>query len=312
LNFQFIVNPASGPARDPNGVERTVRRVLSSAGHAFEVRRTEGPGHGTVLARRAASAGAGVVVAVGGDGTFRDVAAGLIGSRAVLGIVPTGSGNGFARALGVPRRVEDAVRALLKSGVHRLDVGRVNEELFFNVAGVGLDARVASAYADNQKGGRRGIWPYVGLALREYRRFRPEPAVLTLGDEKIELTPLMVAIANGPQFGAGLRIAPGAVFDDGLFDVVTVDAAPWWRVAPGVARMFLGRFPSGRPFARYKAAKIRLDFSCDQPYHLDGEPRRGRGLSVDLVPKGVAILSPLSDSFGAAPEHLPDYFQRRQ
>lgn len=284
-------------------MEQIVQGVFSKSGHAFEIRRTEGPGHGTNLARQAATAG-GVIVSIGGDGTFREVAAGVLGSRAVLGIVPSGSGNGFARALGVPRRVEDAVRALLKSNVHRLDVGRVNGELFFNVAGVGLDARVASVYADRQKGGRRGIWPYVGLALREYRRFQPEPVGLVIDDRAIKLAPLMVAIANGPQFGAGLRVAPGAVFDDGLFEIVTVESARWWRIAPGVAGMFLGRFPSGFPFARYQASKIRLEFSRDQSYHVDGEPRRGRALAVDLIPKGVAILSPRSDSFSMASERL--------
>ena len=126
------------------------------------VQLTSGPGHARVLARAALDAGADVVVAWGGDGTINEVASALTHSRAALGIVPMGSGNGLAREVGVPRGHEAALEAALTGLERTIDAGELNGRVFFNAAGVGFDAHVAAAFASSA-GHARGFASYAAL-----------------------------------------------------------------------------------------------------------------------------------------------------
>ena len=132
---------------------------------------TTGPGHGSAAARTACATGVALVVAWGGDGTMNEVARVLAFGDVPLALVPAGSGNGLARDLGVPRDPAAALAAATAGRPWRIDAGEVNGELFFNVAGLGLDARIAHAFAANR--GRRGFLRYLQIGMRELARYAP-------------------------------------------------------------------------------------------------------------------------------------------
>ncbi len=134
------------------------------------------------------TAGADLVLAVGGDGTVNEVAQGLLGSPAALGIVPVGSGNGLARALRIPLRPAPALAALESGARRRMDVGFLNGRPFLNVAGVGFDAVVGHAFHEQgRRGGRRGLLGYVRLSLAELRAYRPPRLAIEVAPERLEL-----------------------------------------------------------------------------------------------------------------------------
>jgi diacylglycerol kinase family enzyme len=186
LRVRAILNPRAGVAA------RRTREAVEQGRPSWKdyaVYLTREPGHATELAREAVAAGADVVLAVGGDGTVNEVARGLIGSGAALGIVPVGSGNGLARALRIPLRPGAALCALESGARRRMDVGFLNGRLFLNVAGIGFDAVVGQAFHERgRKGGRRGLLGYLRLSLLELRAYQAPRLVIEAGGERLDLT----------------------------------------------------------------------------------------------------------------------------
>ena len=260
-----------------------------------QVRLTAGPGHARVLAREALTDGADIVVAWGGDGTINEVASALTHSRAALGIVPMGSGNGLAREVGVPREYEAALETAL-SGVERtIDAGELNGRVFFNAAGVGFDAHVAAAFASSA-GHARGFASYASVTVRELFRYEPATYVISPdGGPAISCRALLVSIANTRQWGSGARIAPAALMDDERLDLVIVPALPPAAVLANAWRLFAGSIAgwSAVETRQVQAASIRC--TPPAPAHVDGEPA-GHLEAIDLrvIPAALKVRAPRS------------------
>ena len=150
-NIAFIVNPISG-TKSKSRLTKLIRESLDLQQYAPTVVVTEYAGHATQLAQQFALQDYYAVVAVGGDGTINEVASGLIGSETALGIVPNGSGNGFARHLDISTRMNRAIEMLNSSEPIFVDYGMVNEKPFFSTCGVGFDAVVAEKFSDTERG----------------------------------------------------------------------------------------------------------------------------------------------------------------
>ena len=291
MRVRAILNPRAGVA------PAAARRAIESGRPSWKdyaVYMTREPGHATDLAREAVAAGAELVIAVGGDGTVNEVAQGLLGSRAALGIVPVGSGNGLARALRMPLRPEGALDVLVSGVRRRMDVGRLNGRPFLNVAGAGFDAAVGEAFhRAGRDGARRGLLGYVRLSLREILSYRGPRIRVEAGGESIEIAAFLVAFANGPQYGSAAVINPGARLDDGRFEVVLFKEGPRLETLAAAFRMFLGgveRLPRYR-----RVPTVRAVVTTDAPVaiHRDGDPEaRASRIEVDLVPRALDVVVP--------------------
>ena len=285
----FILNPASGPSRESDLFERAVRQVF---GMKSEITRTLRRGHGGELARKAVHAGYDRVVVLGGDGTLQEISRFLVGTPTTLGIIPKGSGNGFARTLGIPLNPLKACETLAQAKPLAIDVGRINGEHFINIAGFGLDAQIAFAFEETQAAGPRGKWPYVRLGLQEYRRYAPHPLRLTHDHGDVDTTPLLVAIANGKQYGSGAKIAPQAVINDGLLHITLVQQVPWYRLLTVLPKLFAGSMTTG-PFVHLFSTKnLTVTFPQTTPFHMDGETRSTTHLHADILPRALTVDVP--------------------
>lgn len=291
MKVRAIRNPRAGVA--PAAAREAVERGRPSwTDYAVSV--TRAPGHAVELAREAVAEGAEMVIAVGGDGTVNEVARGLLGSGAALGIVPMGSGNGLARALRLPLRPTPALSAL-ESGARRLmDVGRLNGGLFLNVAGTGFDAVVGAAFQRAGRDGRRGLLGYVRLSFAEVVRYRPVSVVLEAEGERRELTPFTVTFANGPQYGSGAVINPGGILDDGRLEAVSFayrgSVAGVLAAAP---RLFLGGLESVSAYGRVRASRVTVTGESPLPIHRDGDPAESAPrIDVELVPRALGVVVP--------------------
>jgi len=255
---------------------------------------TEEPGHATDLAREAAETGVDVVLAVGGDGTANEVAKGLLHTETALGLVPVGSGNGLARTLGIPLQPKRAVRALAGGLVLPMDVGLLNGQPFLNVAGAGLDALVgADFHAHGQRGGRRGLLTYVRLTLLRTFTYEAQPWRLEADGEVLEKRALVVAFVNGRQYGGGAVLAPRALLDDGLVDVILIEDANPVEIALQASRLFLGTIERFRRYRHFQASSATLTGTSPFLHHRDGEPEQ-ESLRLDLRvdPKSLKMLVP--------------------
>ncbi|MBI3491354.1 MAG: diacylglycerol kinase family lipid kinase [Acidobacteria bacterium] len=287
----IIINPISGAARPDVARARAqlALSVVDTHGDPAEVFVTERPGHARELAKAAAARGVRLVIAWGGDGTINEVASALAFDETPLAIVPAGSGNGLARELGVNMRPERAIGEALRAEPQPLDVGEIDGRLFVNIAGIGLDAYVASRF--NAPGNpRRGLLGYAALTARALLRYEAARYRITISGGLIEVRAVLVTIANSAQFGNGARIAPGARVDDGQLDLVVVEERSRLATLSQLPRLFNGtaaRIP-GCTIRRIQTATIE----ADQPmtFHVDGEPvSSGSRLRVRVHPGALRV-----------------------
>jgi diacylglycerol kinase (ATP) len=271
-----IINPIAGPGRRRtlNRCAEIARSVLSTHGYSAEVVVTESPTDASRFARDAVSSGAKLVVAWGGDGTINGAGSALAGTSLPLGIVPGGSGNGLARDLDLPR---DPARALAVAATGReraIDAGDLQGSLFFNIAGIGLDAEIAARIA--APGARRGLSGYIITTVRELRRYEPQVYSIRIDDSGVvERRALLVALANSRQYGNGAKIAPHARLDDGAIDLVVVEGHTMWSVVSRLPALFRGTLEDGPDLLMRRATQLSISAERPIRFHVDGEPRWG-------------------------------------
>jgi len=290
VKLRFILNSRSGYIRRDPALAGRLRAFIARQGLDATVVFTAAPGHATDLARAALADGCAVVAAVGGDGTVNEVAHALVGTPAALGLVPLGSGNGLARDLGVPLRTTDALEVLLHGRPRMIDVGYANDRPFFCTMGTGFDADLVQRF--NQCT-RRGLATYLRLGALHWWRQKPERFVIRAGDARLELTALLVAVANAAQFGNNARIAPGARVDDGLLDLVAMPPATWGNALPLVWRLFTGTLDRHPPVRRLRGPSFTIERASPGLFHTDGEisPPVAR-IEISVRPSALRVLVP--------------------
>ncbi|MGE3955947.1 MAG: diacylglycerol kinase family protein [Vicinamibacterales bacterium] len=287
----IIINPVSGGAAPAVARQRAelASTLVEAHGEPGEVLVTQRRGHAVALAAGAVRRGARLVVSWGGDGTMNEVAGSLVGTDTALGLVPSGSGNGLARELGVVRDARTALAAALSARPRRIDAGMLDGRYFFSVAGIGFDAHVAAAF-DRDAGTSRGFSSYVRITAREMLRYAPAPYSVNGGASR----PIfLITLANSAQFGNGVRIAPGARVDDGLLDLVVFEERSRLATILNVPRLMTGRVASapGVSVARTSAA-ITVESAAPIVYHVDGEPQvGGTRLEAHVVPGALLVAA---------------------
>ena len=302
MQVAVIVNPVAGLAKRPSAAAQRVAEaaaLVHRCGLRGDVWPTEGPGHGQALARRALSSGADLVVAWGGDGTINEVASVMAGSDRPIGIVPCGSGNGLARELRLPSAATAAFAVAVRGATRRIDAGEVDGRLFFNLAGVGFDAAVAAAFAQGQ--GRRGLRRYLRVTLGEWWRYEPTEYVVTTGGRERRVVALLIAVANGRQYGNGATVASTARLDDGRLDLVIVRARSRWRTLLQLPRLFLGGIDRAPGVERAAVEEIELASTSRLVCHVDGEPFFASGpIQVSVRPGALLVRVPSTDRVDAS------------
>ncbi|SNR59236.1 MULTISPECIES: diacylglycerol/lipid kinase family protein [Hymenobacter] len=289
MRICFILNPTSGTNRTQD-VPALLTRYATAAGATFEVRLTQHAGHAEALAWQAAQQGFRVVVAVGGDGTVNEVARGLLGTEAALGIVPRGSGNGLARHLRLPLDLPGAVARACAPTFQRIDVGRINGRPFFCTAGLGFDAHVSKMFA---QAGTRGLKTYVKISLREYRRYRPTPVQITLnGEQLLDTHCYVLAFANAAQYGNNAYIAPQANIQDGLLDVCLIDQLPFTRALRVGVGLALGTLATSGAAVYHTSRHILVQSAAPLGFHVDGDyVTDATRFEVELTPLALEVAN---------------------
>jgi YegS/Rv2252/BmrU family lipid kinase len=292
MSIVAIINPISGAGADPDAAARRIALVHAEAtrrGLSADIHLTERAGHARELAVAAAASGIDLVIVWGGDGTLNEAGAGLIGSATTLGLVPAGSGNGLAAALGTPRESRLALAAAFDGETRTIDAGMLAGRPFFNIAGIGFDARVARLF--NARGpGRRGGWPYVVIGFREGCRYGGDEYTVELDGDRRRLRAMLISFANGREYGIGARIAPFAQLDDGLLDATIVEARPLLTRFWDARHLALGT-PHRAPSVSVRQVRHAVvDAELPMEFHVDGEPGLIQGpVEVRILPGALNV-----------------------
>ena len=286
-NIAFIVNPVSGP-KTKNRITKLIRELLNKELFSPTVVTTEYAGHATQLAQQFALEGYYAVIAVGGDGTINEVGKGLCGTNTALGIIPNGSGNGFARHLEISTRMNRAVEMLNNSEVISVDYCTVNDIPFFSTFGVGFDALVAQDFSNTS----RGLKGYIESILKDIFQYKPEQ--YHLQGEGIDLTTsaFLINFANASQWGYDACIAPKASLQDGWMDVAIVSEFPLIKAPELAWQLFTKSIDENHYMHTIRAKEITLKRENESsPVHIDGTPTQmAKDLHIKIVEDGLKVL----------------------
>lgn len=289
MKILFIINPKSGKGRDPQDTVNCIKLNFPQAAWAL----TTGPRHATELAAKAVSQHYEAVVAVGGDGTINETAQALVNTPTALGVIPGGSGNGFARELRMSLHLQEAVFCLQKAKTVRCDVGQANGELFLNLAGVGIEAQIAYDFMQYGKTGKRGMWPYFKLGAKDAFTYQPQEMQLEYDGRRETLRPLSVTFANGTQYGSNFKIAPQASLTDGWLEKVVIKNVHKLKLLAAAPTFFTDDSTHLGVTDTTRVKHVLLRQPGEIIYHLDGEPKKTQDqLEIKILPAALNLLIP--------------------
>ena len=261
------MNPAAGKrTAGPDDLEKAVA-ILRDAGFVIEQVETTPEVSSADLARRAIADGFEVCIVAGGDGTVAPAAATLIASDVILGILPFGSFMNIANGLGIPLAPLDAARVIAKRDVHRADAGEVNGALFFETAGVGLDAELFGAARHAERGSwrraLRRVWRYLTHGTHRVR--------ITVGDKTHAHRVMQVLIVNSPYYAWALPLLPDASMEDGVLDVAVFPRMGRFALLRSLVSVMRHRRLPQRP-VHYRGARVAIESEMPLSVHADGVP----------------------------------------
>jgi diacylglycerol kinase (ATP) len=290
-----IINPISGTGGHVEIARARAEQaaaLLVARGLEPEIFLTERSGHARELAASALARGVSLLLAWGGDGTVNEVASALAFRDATLAVIPSGSGNGLARDLGIPLDPARAFSVAFEGRDLLMDAGELDGHLFFNIAGIGLDARVAHEFS---AGGlvRRGFARYLEITARQLFTYTPDEHTIITDGRPLRERALLIAIANARQYGNGAIVAPTARVDDGKLDVVVIAHRSPLRALVQVPRIFQGRIADVPGVTIRQAADVEITSARQVLYHVDGEPFvGGAAIRARVRPRAVHVKVP--------------------
>lgn len=291
----LIHNPIAGSGAS-NRYLKELEAYLEEAGMSYGFKTTLYPGHATELTRAALMEGYTTIAAVGGDGTVREVALGLMDTEGVLAVAPCGTGNDFARPLQIPSDPAAAADVLLYGKTVMLDGAYANDQPYFNVAGFGFDVDVLDCVDSYKATSKTGRIAYLRGLLKAILNFRQRDTVYSIdGGPEVHEDCLLIAAGNGTHFGGGMAITPQADLRDGLLDLCIIH---------GVKTVFdvmnlLPRFLSGKhlktKYVTYcKGKSLTARCSPVSRMQVDGERLKGTPVTFSIRQKALRVLVPQS------------------
>ncbi len=290
LKYVFIINPIAGPRNNLKFWEK-LETYLAEKDINLKVKFTKRSGHATHLAeKRLAKKKEAIIVSLGGDGTFNEVASALVNSTAKLAHIPRGSGNGLARMLKIPHSAKKIADYLVRGKAHKIDAGKVNDRYFFCTAGFGFDALIAHHFSTSSS---RGLKSYVFYTLKSFFRYKGVEADFELDGERYSGRFFTVTIANANQFGNNAFIAPKAEVNDGWLDVTMIRMFP--RIlTPFVALALFGKWIHKFSFVETRRVKHIKINSVSSPYfHRDGDAEECTlPAEISVIPSALNLIVP--------------------
>ncbi|MFA5069823.1 MAG: diacylglycerol kinase family protein [Patescibacteria group bacterium] len=288
LRYFLILNPAANQGRAAKIIP-IIQEFFNKWDQKYELAVTKRPKEAVTLANQAAKK-YDVVVAIGGDGTINEVVNGLMGSRAVFGLIPAGAGNDFSKALGLKNNLSENLEIILRGHVREVDVGKVNHLYFINILGTGFDALVAESMASRPKM-LKGLAAYLWGLAKTLKRYRFTRLKLKTDGWSEEKEYLMVAAANGEFFGGGFHLTPHASIRDGFLDVLLADKMSRKYLLKNLNKVIKGTHENLPEIRIIKTKKLSIESEGELLCEYDGELLRGqKKLEIEILPRAIKII----------------------
>lgn len=280
----FVINPNSG-THGPSSILEHLEKGMADE-FDWSTCLTEKANHATELAAEAVKNGAVAVVAVGGDGTVNEVGKALIGTEIALGVIPSGSGNGFARHLKIPLSEKAAIQRIKAFETIRIDTATVNGIPFLSTVGLGFDAQVGWRFSELDQ---RGMTSYIKASADTFFKFKPETYQLNIDGKELETKAFLINFANVGQYGNNAWIAPSASVTDGKLNVCILKEFPAHRAPEILFRLFNRQIEESKFYQMIHAKRILV--KNPKKFQLDGEPLESdEDLQIAVNPSSLNVI----------------------
>ena len=267
MSIKLIINPAAGRGNALKLSKRVIYE-FEERGIDFDYEYSTVPRHAVDISRKA-SAEFQKVIAIGGDGTVNEVGEGVVGTDAILGVIPLGTGNDFAKENGIPVKISDAVDIILSDDFHLIDVLKVNDRISLNTAGVGFNG-IVSEVVKNIKY-LRGMSVYVWGVVKTAVRYESIPLEISLDGTVIRDKIFMISICNSKSEGGGFIVAPDAENNDGLFDATIIRHTSFLKLLLNLNKALTGKLNKLKEVETIRGKSIIIESEIPMPVHVDGE-----------------------------------------
>lgn len=289
MSIAVIANPLAGRGRGEK-TARLAEQILREKNIDFELIFTENAKHAIELANRASNKHE-VVAALGGDGTIREVLAGIHDTSATMGIIPGGTGNDYARGLGIPRQTAPAIDILLEGNTDFLDVGFHGSRIFGVLASIGFPVDVieyVNSRRDSVLSGKPAFLSAVAATIRNLKTFTVE---VNVDGRNMTRRIVGLFVMNMPYGGGGMKFTPDAHYNEGQFSVLVVGELTRWDLAITLPKIYSGNHTTHPAITILKGREITVT-GAPLPIMLDGDVFPAEPLHTKLVPQKTTVIVP--------------------
>lgn len=287
VEIKVILNPVAG--RGNAGKERElIRQVLVDYHCHFHLEETKEHNEAVEIAKEAAKKGFDLVIAAGGDGTINQVVNGLVGSGIPLGVISCGTGNDFARMIGMPTSISAGIHQILTGDIKWIDLCRVNQRYYVSSVGAGFDGQVAHLV---NKGIRflKGMPAYLFGVFKTLLSHKNYPIRLTVDGHHYEFKSLLVAVNNSTSYGGGIMITPNARIDDGLLEICAAQDLNLFEILSCLPLAVKGSHQNLKKVQMLKGKEVILESEAPLYYQIDGEVLQDQVLRFTIFPRSLPV-----------------------
>jgi YegS/Rv2252/BmrU family lipid kinase len=298
-NILFLVNPISG-TRTKEKIIAFIAKKLNAANISFSIDYTNATGNYTILKEQVVAKRITDIVIVGGDGSVNQVVQAFAEMRLRFGILPVGSGNGLARAAGIPTKIKRALQVIVEGNTMPVDAFTINDTFSCMLSGLGFDAQVAHNFARKAK---RGLFNYTKESLLHFFKAQPYGFEVKLPEFSFFTDAFLISIANSNQFGNNVTIAPQAKLNDGLLDVIVVQKMHKVKLPYAILKQLSGNNKmqqlvedmEHKNIVYFQTPSLEISNTQLAPLHIDGEAvASAQHLSVKVLPNYFTLFVPAS------------------
>lgn len=290
----FIINPVAGNGFAKNYTEK-IKEIIQKQNLNAEIVFTDRKGHATEITKDFVDNGFNHIIAVGGDGTFNEVAQILVGKKnVVFGAVPAGTGNDFIAVLGFPGRFTNHEwEILLETNTIKMDVGKCNDKYFLNGMGLGFDAQVAAENykSDKKQDVKKGNkFKYQWHILKTLVSYKELDMKVTIDGKTTQSKSFLNTISNGRRIAGGLFLTPDAFVNDGMLDVCLIQELKFFSRVKELLHVMKKIHTEDDVVNYFQTKKLLFEFEKEVPAHLDGELYFNSRFEISAVPSSLNII----------------------
>ncbi len=299
-----IVNPNAGRRKgEKDWLE--IARLLTEAGLEFTCVFTDAPNHAVKLSKRYIEAGFRKILVVGGDGTLNEVINGVFNQRSyapdeiIIAMIPVGTGNDWGRTFGIPAGYKEAIDVIVNNKTFRQDIGKVtyfkNEKsvcrYFINMAGIGFDALVAKKTNRQKQAGKGGPLSYLINLFTSLIAHKSTVTKLIIDDKPVDEDIFTMSVAICQYNGGGMMQAPGAIPDDGLFDITVITRVSRMTVIRNVAKLYDGSFVKLKQVKQFRGKVVKVNAHPPLYLETDGESLGHTPMTFEILPRCITVVT---------------------